>query len=97
MPIGGTTRSIAQTRAIRAQAGKTQNAQLSLLALDISPKTPTVNLEDEPDIHPLPLTGGDGAEVDESTTDAPFTEDSSGALVPEGVSETGGVPVGSSP
>ncbi len=97
MPIGGTTRSIAQTRAIRAQAGKTQNAQLSLLASDVSAKTPVVNLEDEPDIHPLPLTGGDGAEVDEGAADTPFTEDDSGALVPEGVSEIGGAPVGDGP
>ena len=97
MPIGGTTRSIAQTRAIRAQAGKTQNATLSLLAADVSPKTPIVNLEDEPDIHPLPLTGGDGAAVDEGTADTPFTDDDSGALVSEGVSETGGTPVGSVP
>ena len=97
MPIDGTTRSIAQTRAIRAQAGKTQNAQLSLLAADISPKTPTINLPDEPGIHPLPLTGGDGGAVDESTADTPFTTDDSGALVPEGVSEIGGAPVGSTP
>lgn len=87
MALGGTSRSIAQARTIRGQAGRTQGATLALAAAGIAPSAPIVNLPISPTVPETPLTGGDGLPFDEDAADSPFTPDDPDALAPEGVAE----------
>lgn len=83
--IGTSARSIGQSRATRAQAGRTISATLGLAAAGIAPHAVVDNLPEDPAVQDSPLTGGDGLPIDEDTAPGPFTEDDPDAVVPEGI------------
>lgn len=84
--LGRGISGVRQDRAAKAAAGKATQHRLTLLAANIAPETPAVNVEATPTMPPAPLTTGAGADFETGDAD-PFAPDEDTDIVPE---DTGG-------
>lgn len=85
MKLGRGIVGVRQDRAAKAAAGKATQHRITLLAANIAPETPAVNVEATPTMPPSPLTTGAGDDFETGDTD-PFAPDEDTVVLPE---ETG--------
>jgi hypothetical protein len=83
MRLGGGIGSVAATRAARAASGRTQGNALAVIAADANKDAPATNVEETPTVPENPMTGGDGAVIDEGAVDGPFVTDDDSILEAE--------------
>jgi hypothetical protein len=81
--IGRGSLAIAGTRAARAGAGRTQANVLAGVAAESNPSVPATNVEETPTVPDAPMTGGDGAVIDEGAADGPFVPDDDSVIGPD--------------